>query len=227
MAAATLNPYTQAILNCLAQFTEEPTELDAKNAQFLANMIQGRFLQYLVNRLINHYKIHSSKIEKKLTMVFMSLLSDKFFNVFRERVKAEPRIVYEIAKAIAKHDSGAQKSKSKADWLYLMICKRYFGYQNFQIIIDWLNTTPEVEKVIFLGQVENSFKDSSLIRAFEYIVDNDKDGITPKLFRRYLDKEKKTRLKNLIESGDWRIEAEFAAKESAHRIALQKYIDQI
>ena len=227
MTAPKLNPYTQAILNCLSQFEEEPTELDAKNAQFLANMVQGRFLQYLVQRLLTHYGIDSAKIEKKLTMVFMSLLSDKFFNVFRDRVKAEPFIVYEISKAIAKHESGKQKSKTKADWLYLMICKRYFGYQNFQIIIDWLNTTPEVERVLFLGQVEKSFTENRLIRAFEYIVDNDKEGITPKLFTRYLEKGKETRLKSLIESGDWRIEAEFYAKENVHRIAWQRYIDQI
>ena len=227
MTAPKLNPYTQAILNCLSQFNEDPKELDPKNAQFLANMVQGRFLQYLVQRLLAHYQIASAKIEKKLTMVFMSLLCDKFFNVFRDRVKAEPYIVYEISKAIAKHERGGQKSKSKSDWLYLMICKKYFGYQNFQIIIDWLNTAPEVERVLFLGQAEKSFPDHRLMRAFEYIVDNDKEGITPKLFMRYLDKGKNTRLKSLIESGDWRIEAEFFAKENAHRIAWKRYIDQI
>ena len=88
MQAKNLNPYTQAIWNCLQQFqgVEGVPELDEKTSQFLANMVQGRFLQYLVTRMCEYYSIQDKDLEKQLSMVLMTILGNKFFNVFKRMI---------------------------------------------------------------------------------------------------------------------------------------------
>lgn len=222
-----INPYSLAMLNCLAKFETKPKELDPKDAQFLANMIQGRFLQFLVNRLCRQYGIESKELEKKLSMIFMQLLTDKFFVVFREKVKAKPEMVYEIAYHIVKVEKSSKVNDKRVDWLFLMISKRFFEYQNFQVIIDWIESNPEVEKLVFLAQIEQLINDAPLLKAMDYILSQDREGMVPLVFKRYLSKSKIARVKDLVASGDWRIEAEFVHREQAHRIAWQNYIDRI
>ena len=222
-----INPYTQALVNCLSQFDKEPEHLDVKNSQFLANMIQGRFLQYLVTRIGGYHDITSKDLEKKLSMTFLKLLSEKFFALFREKVKQKPEIVYQIARTIVDYETKELISPDQIDWLYLMISKEYFAYQNFQIIIDWINANPEVEKIIFLARVEKSFSDPGLLRAFHHILNQDPQGLVPKIFARYLAKGKLERVKNLVETGDWHFEADYVAKEQARWINWHNYIAQM
>ncbi len=230
MNAVKLNPYTQALANCLSQFDEndELPELDESTSQFLANMIQGRFLQYLVTRICDFYKITDKALEKKLLLAMMNILRDKFFAVFREKVKAKPEIVYKIARKITKNEtSGKPLSGIRTDALYSTICKKYFEYQNFNIILRWVNTNPEVEKIIFLSQVQKRVHDSGLIKALHYIIQTDKYGIAPAVFNRYLKKDKIERLDNIVKSGDWEIEAAFVEESSAKMITWRNYMSQL
>ena len=221
-----VNPYTKAMWNCLQQFDDivEVPELDDTTSQFLANMIQGRFLQYLVARMCNHYQITESDLEKQLLMTLLTILSDKFFVVFREKVKAKPEIVFIIAKKITTNEISGKVSEHRTDALYHGICKRYFEYQNFGIILRWINTNPEVEKIVFLSQVRKRIQDSSLIKALFYIIQNDEDGIAPTLFNRYLNKNKIERLTNIVKTGEWQMEAEYIAESSAKAITWRKYV---
>lgn len=227
MDSVKLNPYTQAMVNCLQQFedTDEVPELDESTSQFLANMVQGRFLQYLVTRMCQHYQITDKALEKKLIMVMMTILSDKFFAVFREKIKANPDIVYKIARKITGMElANRTNNQRRQDALYRNICRKYFQYQNFGIILQWINTDPEVEKIVFLSQVQKRIQDSGLIKALYYILQNDKYGTAPTVFNRYLNKNKVERLSSVVKTGDWKIEASFVEQESARMIAWRKYM---
>jgi len=230
MNSGKLNPYTQAMVNCLQQFedNDEVPELDESTSQFLANMVQGRFLQYLVNRICELYEITDKKLEKKLIMVLMTILSSKFFAVFREKVRAKPEIVYMVARKITSSEtSGKSNNAARTDALYRNICKKYFEYQNFNVILTWINTNPEVEKIIFLSRVQRRIQDAGLIKALRYIIRNDKDGIAPAVFNRYLQKNKLQRLTSMVQTGDWKIEAAFVQQESTKMIAWRNYMAQL
>ncbi len=230
MNAVKLNPYTQALSNCLSQFDgkDEVPELDESTSQFLANMIQGRFLQYLVTRICDYYEITDKALEKKLLMAMMNILRDKFFAVFREKVKEKPEIVYKVARKITTNEtSGKPLSSIRTDALYGNICKKYFEYQNFNIILQWVNTNPEVEKIVFLSQVQKRIHDSNLIKALHYIIQNDKYGIAPIVFNRYLNKNKIDRLDNLVKTGEWELEAAFVEDSSAKMITWRNYMSHL
>ncbi len=223
---AKINPYTQAMINCLQQFPDdkEAPELDDSTSQFLANMIQGRFLQFLANRICRKYQITDKDLEKKLTMSLMRILSDKFFAVFRQRVSENPEIVYILAQKIASKESGCRNNSEKLDALFMGISRKYFKYQNFEMITRWIYTNPEIEKIIFVSQVQKCLTDSALIKALMYIVQNDKDGIAPSIFNRYLTKNRLDRLDSLVKSGDWKIEAMFVQQENSKMINWRNYM---
>ena len=227
MKQTKLNPYTQAMVNCLAQFTTTPQTLDANNAQFLANMIQGRFLQFLVNRLVLEHQIDSKELEKKISLVCMQLLGDKFFAVFREKIKAKPEIVYELAKMITDYEQSDKVSPGRTNRLYLIITKTYFAYEDFSVIFSWIQINPEVERLLFLAKVEKEIADPAIIRALTHITDRDPEGIVPKIFERYLKKNKLERMINLVKTGDWRLEAEYVQRQEARWIAWRSYVDQL
>lgn len=225
----TLNPYTKAMLNCLQQFPEqeEPPELDDANSQFLTNMIQGRFLQYLANRICKKYSITDKNLEKQLSITLMQILSDKFFAVFREKVKETPEIVFTIAQKITSNEICCAENSARIDAMFRSISKRYFKYQNLQLIMEWIDTNPEVERIVFISRIQKRIKDSSLLKALMHIVQNDKDGITPMVFNRYLRKNKLERLKGLVKSGDWRIEAMFVQQANAKMINWRNYMSSL
>ena len=224
-----LNPYTQSIRNCIQQFKNEngEPELNESTCQFLANMIQGRFIQYLVLRICQHYDIFDKELENKLIMTLMTILSDKFFVVFREKVNQNRSIVFKIAKKIVSREVAYDSNTQKIDALFRWISKKYFEYQNFNIILKWINTNSEVEKIIFLSNIQKKIKDPNLVKALQYIVQNDRDGITPEVFNRYLIKDKIDRLHSLIKTGDWRIEAEYVQQQSAKMISWRHYINSM
>ncbi|MCP4754203.1 MAG: hypothetical protein GY866_25230 [Proteobacteria bacterium] len=226
MKSGKLNPYTQAMKNCLQQFPEngEIPELDETTSQFLANMIQGRFMQYLITRICQNYEVTDKDLEKQLSMVMMTILSDKFFVVFREKVRKKPEIVYKIAKKITAIEAIHADHTVRIDALFRGISRHYFEYQNFKIIFQWINTNPDVEKIVFLSRIQKRIKDSSLIKALIYILQNDKYGITPTVFNRYLNKNKIERLSGLVKSGDWKIEAAFVQQQSAKMINWREYM---
>ena len=224
-----LNPYTQAMKNCLLQLKEdgEPPVLDETNSQFLANMIQGRFLQYLVNMICNANDITDKDLEKQLSIVLMNILSDKFFAVFREKVKQNPGIVYKIAKKITSIEELHAKHKPRIDALFRGISRHYFEYRNFSIILRWIMTNTEVEKIIFLSRIQNKITDPTLLKVLIYIIQNDKEGIAPTVFNRYLMKNKIERLNSLVKTGDWKIEAAFVQQKMASMINWRQYVENM
>lgn len=224
-----LNPYTKAMLNCLQQFpdSDEIPELDETNSQFLANMIQGRFLQYLATRICENQQIDDRELEKKLTISLMNVLSDKFFAVFREKVKESPEIVYSIARKITSNEQCCSDNSARIDALFRGISKRYFKYQNLKMILQWIDTNPEIERIVFISRIKKRIQDSSLLKALMYIVQNDKDGIAPMVFNRYLKKNKLERLKHLVKSGDWQLEAVFVQNLNAKMINWRNYMNSM
>ena len=222
-----LNPYTKAIKNCLDGLDEATRELDQSTSQFLANMIQGRFVQYLIQRISVDHGIEGQGMDKELSMVFMTLLTEKFFAVFREKVKERPDCVLAIAQKIAATEIEAPDDLEAADLVYAEICRGHFDYQHFGYLLKWLATSPETERIVFSAQLTQKVPDQRLSRAIRHILQNDKTGVVPHLFSRYLAKNRLERLSSLVVTGDWRIEASFVELQSAQTIAWRQFMAQI
>lgn len=228
MSAPKLNPYTQAIQNCLDGLdqSEGNPALDKSTAQFLANMIQGRFVQYLIVRVSLDLKIGRT-MDKELSMVLMKLLTDKFFTVFREKVKADPQIVFQVAVRITENERENPEAMAQQDKLYQYICEHFFDYIYFDYLIRWLETSADVERIAFVARIDQTIDNSKIQRAIRHILREDKTGIIPMLFNRYLDKHRLDRLISLVKSGDWRIEAQFIESQATPIIAWREFMTRL
>lgn len=213
MKSDQFNPYTKEIKNCLENLESSTVNSENKTYQFLVNMIQGRFLQYLSSRLCDLYEIESPYLEKKVMICLTNLLSQKFFAVFREKIKKTPEIIQSIALKITSFESSSHKfQQQRIDQLYLSICKKYFFHEDFETLIKWIESSLEFQKIHLLAKAKKQITNPACIQAFFHIVQQDQEGITPYIFNRYLDKGKIERLMNLVETGDWKIEADFIHK---------------
>ncbi|MBT6499588.1 MAG: hypothetical protein HOK67_06760, partial [Deltaproteobacteria bacterium] len=113
------------------------------------------------------------------------------------------------------------------DALFRGISRHYFEYQNFKIIVRWITTNPEVEKIVFLSRIQKKVKDASLLKTLIYILQNDKLGIAPTVFNRYLIKNKIDRLNSLVKTGDWKIEAAYVQQQLSGMINWRQYVEKI
>ncbi|MGK0288601.1 MAG: hypothetical protein ACI86H_000010 [bacterium] len=208
---AEINPYTRAMQNCLNDFSPE-SDLPAvveRNTQFLANMIQGRFLQHLASSIRDYYNIEDIELEKQLTLALMNILSERFFGVFREKIKANSKIVFLLAKRITRTEFAPKRDYDTIRKLYLGICRRYFDYKNIEMMITWIQQKPEIQKVIFSSHLQKLISNPRDLKILQNILLEDNEGVVPLIFSRYLSKNKHDRLINLVETGEWKIEAEF------------------
>lgn len=228
MSAPKLNPYTQAIKNCLdgLEHSKGIPTLDKSTAQFLANMIQGRFVQYLISRVSLDLNIGRT-MDKELSMVLMKLLTDKFFTVFREKVKLNPQIVAQVAIRITETEQESTDTIEIQDQLYQYICENFFDYIYFDYLIRWLETSAEVERIAFVARVDQTIENPKIQRAIRHILREDKTGIIPMLFNRYLNKERVDRLIGLVKSGDWRIEAQFIESQTTPTISWREFMSRL
>jgi len=210
-----VNPYAIAIFNCLHPILQktpknESPVVDEATTQFLTNMVQGRLMQYLVARIAQHHKIEEAEIQKKLLMTLMDIFSDRFFAIFRENVRVHPQIVYKIAKRIVHNEVLCKRGECRRmDLLYLWIFRKYFEYQNVDGLLQIIEYNAEVRKIILISQLMNALPSNSIYQIFYNILQQDTEGIIVHLFSRYLKKNKIDRLIDLVQSGDWKIEANF------------------
>jgi hypothetical protein len=209
--AARMNPYTKAMVNCLVQLEGQDTSsIDKQTSQFLTNMVQGRFLQYLAERMSAFHELDDPELEKQLMMCLMGMMSQSFFAVFREKVNEKPEIALMIAQKITHHETAESHLEGlRTDKLYLGIVRKYFDYENIEMIFKWIAENPEIQKILILAQFKRLIEDPHCQQSFQHILYEDKEGITPMVFTRHLEKQRKERLVSLVETGDWQIEARF------------------
>lgn len=214
-----INPYAIAISNCLNPILEKNPDMqdvtiDDQTAQFLTNMVQGRLLQYLVSRIASNHMITDIDMQKKLMMNLMNIFCERFFGIFRENVKADPMIVFKVAKLINRNEVRCLRSESKRlDMLYLWIFRKYFEYEQVDGLLRIIEYHPEVRKIILIAKLQETLQNVSLYQTFCHILQQDTEGIMVRVFSRYLNKNKVDRLIDLIQTGDWKIEANYLYNE--------------
>lgn len=149
-----MNPYCQAIIDCFVQKQGDltPEKIDDTTCQFLSNMIQGMFIQFLVRKVSENYKITDEELEKHLLLVMTKILNDNFFVIFREKTHNDKEVVYQLAQRITEMVEMGDNRKP-TDTICHWITQTYTGYQCTGLIMQWICNTPEFEKIIWLAQV--------------------------------------------------------------------------
>ena len=149
----TLSPYTRVIADCLDEFSESNSEETKNNLkqdmQLLVNMLQGRMLEHIKQRVCSYYHIEPGALNEDFSVSLIEVFAE-IFSLFRNKFEEMPWLVHEIAKRIVEVESrNGSNTERHINQLYLSIFCKYFEYKNIEKIISTLQTDPRIQKAIY------------------------------------------------------------------------------
>lgn len=219
--------YTIAMARCLGSAPPSDAEpTDRAIVQTLINLVQGRMLEYLADRICREYDIQDPALRQHIVTVLLGIFSDEFFALFRSKIEFQPQIVVSIARRIIRKELqrpahwAPQKSTSPtrqpADRFYPALFRKYFEYRNLGILLELLESDAQIQKIILRNVMGKHLGDSAVLRRVLQILEEDAEGVAPSLFMGYLDGDDVTTLVDKVRSGAWQPELEALREHMAH-----------
>ena len=148
-----VSPYTRVIAECLHSLSEENKDDCACNAkqvtQLLINMLQGRMLEHIKERVSSYYKIEKDVLNEEFSVCLIEVFAE-IFGLFRNKFEEMPWLVNDIAKRIVEAETRNESKTGRGiNHLYLSIFCKYFEYKNIEKIISTLQSDPRIQRAIF------------------------------------------------------------------------------
>ncbi len=159
-----VSPYTRVIEECLRSLSVEKAEgcsCDTKQVmQLLINMLQGRMLEHIKERVSNYYKIKKDALSEEFSVCLIEVFSE-IFSLFRNKFEEMPWLVNDIAKRIVEAETrNGSKTEREINQLYLSIFCKYFEYKNIEKIISTLQSDPRIQRAIISADPSTTFSNS-------------------------------------------------------------------
>ena len=147
-----ISPYTLVIADCLESLAEagsDESSFDEKQAmQLLINMLQGRMLEHIKQRVSNYYNIEPEALNEEFSVSLIEVFAE-IFSLFRHKFEEMPWLVNKIASRIVEVETrNGSKTEKRINQLYLSIFCKYFEYKNIEKIISTLQTDPRIQQAI-------------------------------------------------------------------------------
>ncbi len=156
---ANISPYTIVISDCLNSISKDKTGSildDGQKMQLLINMLQGRMLEHIKQRVSKYYDIEPSDLSEEFSVSLIEVFAE-IFNLFRLKFEEMPSLVNKIAKRIVEVETkGDLNKETSVNKLYLSIFCKYFEYKNIEKIISTLQTDNRIQQAIFKAIPDNS-----------------------------------------------------------------------
>ena len=146
-----ISPYTLVIADCLKSLAQTKDELSCvqkKELQLMINMLQGRMLEHIKQRVSKFYNIEPSDLNEEFSVSLIEVFAE-IFSLFRNKFEETPLLVNKIAKRIVEVETGdGSKTEGRINQLYLSIFCKYFEYKNIEKIISTLQTDTRIQSAI-------------------------------------------------------------------------------
>jgi len=216
------SPYTLAIAKCLAECSWSTSSPDPDSYYALMNLVQGRMLEYLADRICREFDIRDAVLRGRMVTVLMGIFSDEFFAVFRHKARQEPGLVMQIARRIIRKESHPTPlsklppNRQSSDRLYPAIFRMHFEYRDLDALLRLLESDGEIQKVILGSLLKARLGDAPLYMRLIDILDEDAEGVTPSLFMGYIKGNGIDSLIAKVESGEWEQEQTRLKAHLAH-----------
>ena len=163
-----VSPYTRVIEECLHSLSENKLggcTCDTKQVmQLLINMLQGRMLEHIKERVSNYYKIEKDSLSEEFSICLIEVFAE-IFGLFRNKFEEMPWLVNEIAKRIVEAETrNGSKTERGINQLYLSIFCKYFEYKNIEKIISTLQSDPRIQRAIVSANSSTTISNSVQFR---------------------------------------------------------------
>ena len=147
-----VSPYTRVIAECLHSLSDDKSDncgCDTKQVmQLLINMLQGRMLEHIKERVSSYYKIEQDALNEEFSVCLIEVFAE-IFGLFRNKFEEMPWLVNDIARRIVKAEKrNGSKTERSINQLFLSIFCKYFEYKNIEKIISTLQSDPRIHRAI-------------------------------------------------------------------------------
>jgi hypothetical protein len=208
---------------CLVQANGQVSEApDRSVVHTLVNLVQGRMLEYLSDRICRDYGIDDEHSRFQVMTALLSAFSDEFFALFRSKIDFSPTLALSIARRIIRKEiehaptPPAATSKDDSDRLYPAIFRKYFEYRNLAELQRMVESDAEIEKIILLARLRREVQDSQRYQRLVQILEQDREGFCTSFFMDCLRHNRLQKLIALVESGAWESEVNAVREHMAH-----------
>lgn len=202
--------YTLAMAKCLARCAQaHPSQMEKAVVHALVNLVQGRMLEYLADRICREFEIGEDHAQKRMVTVLMGIFSDEFFALFRTKIEADPELVIHIARRIIRKEEKPEKPphdspiRTPSDRFYPAIFRKYFEYRHLDMLLDMIESDAEIQRIILACLLERVSGDEEGHRALLELTDSDPEGTTANLFMGYIRRDNIETLLENVRSGRW------------------------
>ncbi|HKI98775.1 MAG TPA: hypothetical protein VKB51_09905 [bacterium] len=216
--------YTVAMAKCLVSL-RPGAELSPTRpiVQALINLVQGRMLEYLADRICREYDIQDPVLRQRIVTVLLGIFSDEFFALFRSTIEFQPNLVVQIARRIIRKEGNpepAQKypspTRQPADRLYPALFRKYFEYRNLGTLLELVESDAQIQRIILRNVLDKHLSDAPIRKRILQILEEDRDDVAPSLFMGYLKGNDVSTLAEKVHSGAWEPEMADLREHMAH-----------
>ena len=163
-----VSPYTRVIEECLHSLSDDKAvgcACDTSQVtQLLINMLQGRMLEHIKERVSSYYKIEQNALNEEFSVCLIEVFAE-IFSLFRNKFEEMPWLVNEIAKRIVEAETrNGSKTERCINQLYLSIFCKYFEYKNIEKIISTLQSDPRIQSAIISANPSTALQNSSQLQ---------------------------------------------------------------
>ena len=215
--------YTLAMAKCLGSGLASVAATPSGTiVQTLINLVQGRMLEYLADRICRGYDIQDRQARQRVVSALLGIFSDEFFALFRSRIEFRPHLVIQIARRIIRKEAHAEQRlpgspvRQPADRLYPAIFRKYFEYRNLGNLLEMVESDAEIQKIILATLLEKQLPEPDIYRQIMQILAEDDEGIASNLFMGYITDNDLGTLVNKVQSGAWKSEMQALKRRLAH-----------
>ena len=165
-----VSPYTRVIAECLHSLSDDKSdncECDTKQVmQLLINMLQGRMLEHIKERVSSYYKIEQDALNEEFSVCLIEVFAE-IFGLFRNKFEEMPGLVNDIARRIVEAEKrNGSKTERSINQLFLSIFCKYFEYKNIEKIISTLQSDPRIQRAIISANSSSTISNSTQFTAF-------------------------------------------------------------
>lgn len=216
--------YTVAMAKCLAGPAGPGDQgLNRNIVQALVNLVQGRMLEYLADRICREYQIEDPVLRVRIVTVLLGIFSDEFFALFRSTIEFKPDLVVQIARRIIRKEmhpspplQHPSPTRQPADRLYPALFRKYFEYRNLGTLLDMVESDAEIQKIILRNVLKKQLANAPIHQRILQILEEDSDGVAPSLLMGYLKGNDVSMLVGKVRSGAWEPELAELRAHMAH-----------
>ncbi len=160
-----VSPYTRVIDECLHSLSDDKSDncgCDTKQVmQLLINMLQGRMLEHIKERVSSYYKIEQDALNEEFSVCLIEVFAE-IFGLFRNKFEEMPWLVNDIARRIVKAEKrNGSKTERSINQLFLSIFCKYFEYKNIEKIISTLQSDPRIQRAIISANSSSTLSNST------------------------------------------------------------------